>query len=79
MSGDIPCATSDTQSVQTTSGPLGQSENVHSRAYVDPKQPGTELAWNDCSVAYHIWWLKWILMWKYLFITCKSFVPSQYA
>ncbi|KEH33342.1 BZIP transcription factor [Medicago truncatula] len=42
MSGDIPCATSDTQSVQTTSGPLGQSENVHSRAYVDPKQPGLE-------------------------------------
>lgn len=44
MSGEIPGATSDTQSVQTTSGPLGQSENVHSRPYIDPKQPGMELA-----------------------------------
>ncbi|CAJ2639528.1 unnamed protein product [Trifolium pratense] len=42
MSGEILGATSDTQSVQTTSGPLGQSENVHSRPYVDQKQPGLE-------------------------------------
>ncbi|XP_004513402.1 transcription factor HY5 [Cicer arietinum] len=42
ISSEIPCATSDTQSVQTTSGPLGQSENVHSHPYVDPKQPGLE-------------------------------------
>lgn len=41
MSGEIACATSDTQSAQTTSGPLGQSGNVHSRPYADPKQPGT--------------------------------------
>lgn len=44
MSGEIACATSDTQSAQTTSGPLGQSGIVHSRPYVDQKQPGTELA-----------------------------------
>ena len=43
MSGENPCATSDTQSVQTTSGPLGQSRNVQSLPYVDPKQPGMEL------------------------------------
>ncbi|XP_027343073.1 cellulose synthase A catalytic subunit 1 [UDP-forming]-like [Abrus precatorius] len=42
MSGEIPCATSDTQSVQTRSGPLGQSGKVHSLPYVDQKQPGLE-------------------------------------
>ncbi|TKY46705.1 Cellulose synthase A catalytic subunit 1 of UDP-forming [Spatholobus suberectus] len=42
MSGEIPCATSDAQSMQTTSGPMGQSENLHSLPYVDPKQPGPE-------------------------------------
>ncbi|CAK8565424.1 unnamed protein product [Lathyrus sativus] len=42
MSGEIACATSDTQSAQTTSGPLGQSGIVHSRPYVDQKQPGLE-------------------------------------
>lgn len=40
MSGEIPCATPDTQSVRTTSGPLGPSEKVHSLPYVDPRQPG---------------------------------------
>lgn len=44
MSGEIPCATSDTQSVHTTSGPLGQSEKFNSLPYVDPKQPGMKLA-----------------------------------
>ncbi|KAL2322418.1 hypothetical protein Fmac_026797 [Flemingia macrophylla] len=42
MSGEIPCATSDSQSMQTASGPLGQSEKVHSLPYADPKQPGPE-------------------------------------
>ncbi|XP_019447540.1 PREDICTED: cellulose synthase A catalytic subunit 1 [UDP-forming]-like isoform X2 [Lupinus angustifolius] len=36
ISGEISCATSDTQSVRTTSGPLGSSENDQ---YVDPNQP----------------------------------------
>jgi len=40
MSGEIPCATPDTQSVRTTSGPLGPSEKVHSLPYIDPRQPG---------------------------------------
>ncbi|XP_020213695.1 cellulose synthase A catalytic subunit 1 [UDP-forming] [Cajanus cajan] len=39
VSGEIPCATPDTQSVRTTSGPLGPSEKVHSLPYVDPRQP----------------------------------------
>ncbi|KAK7386991.1 hypothetical protein VNO78_27419 [Psophocarpus tetragonolobus] len=42
MSGEIPCATSDAQSMQTTSCPMGQSENIHSLPYADPKQPGLE-------------------------------------
>ncbi|MED6203822.1 Cellulose synthase A catalytic subunit 1 [UDP-forming] [Stylosanthes scabra] len=37
MSGEIP--TPDTQSVRTTSGPLGPSDKVHSLAYTDPRQP----------------------------------------
>ncbi|KAK7316662.1 hypothetical protein RJT34_00288 [Clitoria ternatea] len=37
MSGDIPRATRDSQSVQNMSGPLGQQ-----LPYVDPKQPGLE-------------------------------------
>ncbi|MED6217895.1 Cellulose synthase A catalytic subunit 1 [UDP-forming] [Stylosanthes scabra] len=32
-------ATPDTQSVRTTSGPLGPSDKVHSLPYVDPRQP----------------------------------------
>lgn len=40
MSGEIPCATPDTQSVRTTSGPLGPSEKFHSVPYTDPRQPG---------------------------------------
>nr|AAC05018.1 TGACG-motif-binding factor [Glycine max] len=40
MSGEFPCATSDAQSMQTTS--IGQSEKVHSLSYADPKQPGPE-------------------------------------
>lgn len=40
MSGEIPCATSDAQSMQTTSGAMGQSGKVHSLPYVHPKQPG---------------------------------------
>lgn len=43
MSGEIPCATPDTQSVQATSGPSGPSKKVHSLPYTDPKQPGMEL------------------------------------
>ncbi|KAI4376911.1 hypothetical protein MLD38_014616 [Melastoma candidum] len=40
VSGEIPCATPDTQSVRTTSGPLGPPDkNVNSLQYVDPKQP----------------------------------------
>ncbi|KAI4316311.1 hypothetical protein L6164_024302 [Bauhinia variegata] len=39
MSGEIPCATPDTQSVRTTSGPLGPSDKVHSLPYIDPRQP----------------------------------------
>ncbi|KAL9313296.1 hypothetical protein ACSQ67_018748 [Phaseolus vulgaris] len=39
ISGEIPCATPDTQSVRTTSGPLGPSEKVHSLPYIDPRQP----------------------------------------
>ncbi|PKI77680.1 hypothetical protein CRG98_001910, partial [Punica granatum] len=40
VSGEIPCATPGTQSVRTTSGPLGPSDkHVHSLPYVDPKQP----------------------------------------
>lgn len=41
MSGEIPCATPDNQSVRTTSGPLGPPEkHMHSHPYVDPRQPG---------------------------------------
>ncbi|KAF2303860.1 hypothetical protein GH714_023914 [Hevea brasiliensis] len=40
VSGEIPCATPDTQSVRTTSGPLGPPEkNVNSSPYIDPRQP----------------------------------------
>ncbi|OMP01075.1 Cellulose synthase [Corchorus capsularis] len=40
VSGEIPCATPDNQSVRTTSGPLGPSEkNVSSSPYIDPRQP----------------------------------------
>ncbi|KAG6740353.1 hypothetical protein POTOM_055801 [Populus tomentosa] len=42
VSGEIPCATPDNQSVRTTSGPLGPAErNVHSSPYIDPRQPDT--------------------------------------
>ncbi|OIV96492.1 hypothetical protein TanjilG_07884 [Lupinus angustifolius] len=37
MSGEIQ--TPDTQSVRTTSGPLGPSEKLHSLPYIDPRQP----------------------------------------
>ncbi|KAG6772782.1 hypothetical protein POTOM_024202 [Populus tomentosa] len=41
VSGEIPCATPDNQSVRTTSGPLGPAErNVNSSPYIDPRQPG---------------------------------------
>lgn len=41
VSGEIPCATPDNESVRTTSGPLGPSEkNVSSSPYIDPRQPG---------------------------------------
>lgn len=46
MSGDIPCATSDAQSVRTTSGALGQFGKVH------PKQPGIVLTLSDCSITH---------------------------
>ncbi|KAK4854366.1 hypothetical protein QYF36_022791 [Acer negundo] len=40
VSGEIPCATPDNQSVRTTSGPLGPSDrNVQSSPYIDPRQP----------------------------------------
>ncbi|KAJ6674029.1 X-BOX TRANSCRIPTION FACTOR-RELATED [Salix viminalis] len=40
VSGEIPCATPDNQSVRTTSGPLGPAErNVHSSPYIDPRHP----------------------------------------
>ncbi|KAG6698288.1 hypothetical protein I3842_08G012700 [Carya illinoinensis] len=40
VSGDFPCATSDNQSVRSTSGPLGPSEkHAHSLPYIDPKLP----------------------------------------
>nr|TKS11917.1 cellulose synthase family protein [Populus alba] len=40
VSGEIPCATPDNQSVRTTSGPLGPAErNVNSSPYIDPRQP----------------------------------------
>lgn len=50
MSGEFPCATSDAQSMQTTS--IGQSEKVHSLSYADPKQPGIELARSDGSISH---------------------------
>ena len=50
MSGEIPCATPDTQSVRTTSGPLGPSDKVHSLPYIDPRQPGIELASSDATI-----------------------------
>ncbi|CAK9171540.1 unnamed protein product [Ilex paraguariensis] len=44
VSGEIPIATPDTQSVRSTSGPLGPSDkHVHSLQYIDPRQPGTPL------------------------------------
>ena len=43
VSGEIPCATPDNQSVRTTSGPLGPAErNVHSSPYIDPRHPGSQ-------------------------------------
>lgn len=51
MSGEFPCATSDAQSMQTTSDPMGQSEKVHSLPYADPKQPGIELTRSDGSIS----------------------------
>ncbi|XP_020222154.1 cellulose synthase A catalytic subunit 1 [UDP-forming] isoform X2 [Cajanus cajan] len=42
VSGEIPCAASEAQSMQTTSGPMGQSEKAHSLPYADPKQLGPE-------------------------------------
>uniref|UniRef100_A0A6N2L0N6 Cellulose synthase n=1 Tax=Salix viminalis TaxID=40686 RepID=A0A6N2L0N6_SALVM len=40
VSGEIPCATPENQSVRTTSGPLGPAErNVNSSPYTDPRQP----------------------------------------
>nr|CCW28832.1 putative cellulose synthase [Arachis ipaensis] len=41
QSGEKPCATPDTKSVQATSGPLGPSK-AHSLSYTDSKQPGLE-------------------------------------
>lgn len=50
MSGEIPSAISDNQSVRTTSGPLGPSEkHVHSLPYIDPKQPGSQVT-RVCSL-----------------------------
>lgn len=41
VSGEIPSATPDNQSVRTTSGPLGSAEKrVHSLPYIDPSLPG---------------------------------------
>ncbi|RYR34494.1 hypothetical protein Ahy_A10g049421 isoform A [Arachis hypogaea] len=39
LSGEKPCATPDTKSVQATSGPLGPSK-ANSLSYTDSKQPG---------------------------------------
>ncbi|KAM7493032.1 hypothetical protein LguiB_027641 [Lonicera macranthoides] len=38
VSGEIPSATPDNQSVRSTSGPLGPSDK-HSLPYIDPRQP----------------------------------------
>lgn len=44
VSSEIP--TPDTQSVRTTSGPLGPAErNINSSPYVDPRQPGIQVTW----------------------------------
>lgn len=40
VSGEIPSATPDNQSVRTTSGPLGPSDkHLHSLPYIDPRHP----------------------------------------
>ncbi|GMP94586.1 hypothetical protein CsSME_00044002 [Camellia sinensis var. sinensis] len=40
VSGEIPSATPDNQSVRTTSGPLGPSDkHGHSLQFIDPRQP----------------------------------------
>lgn len=49
MSGEIPSAISDNQSVRTTSGPLGPSEKHLHSPYIDPKQPGSQVTW-VCSL-----------------------------
>lgn len=41
MSGDIPCATSDAQSMQTTSGPMATT-----------KQPGMKLTRSAVSISH---------------------------
>lgn len=53
MSGEIPCATPDNQSVRTTSGPLGPSDkHVHSLPYVDPRQPGFTVTSVLCALIF---------------------------
>lgn len=51
MSGEMPCATPDTQSIRTTSGPLGPSEKGHALSYIDPRQPGIVLNCR-CAIFY---------------------------
>nr|APU87550.1 CesA1 [Plantago cunninghamii] len=39
VSGDIPSSIQDTNSIRSTSGPLGPGDRVHALPYVDPRQP----------------------------------------
>jgi len=57
MSGDIPCATSDAQSMQTTSGAMATT-----------KQPGMELTTSAASIS-HFMVISTFLNEKYLLIT----------
>lgn len=76
MSGEIPCATPDTQSVRTTSGPLGPSEKIHSLPYVDPRQPGIELTWSDVTLWY--WMVIIYVDWIFVFTVPVRIVdPSK--
>jgi len=74
MSGDIPCATSEAQSMQTTSGPMATT-----------KQPGMQLTRSAGTIS-HFMAISTFLNEKCLFITvpmslksCKKIQNSSIA
>lgn len=65
MSGDIPCATSDAQSMQTTSGPMATT-----------KQPGMKLTRTAVSISHTFYGYLNFLNEKCLFITVPMSLRS---